>query len=1102
MHHLLAALVLLTANPADDARLHALFLGDRAYHNPAARLHDVWGPLARRGIVLDWEEDLDAITPELLARYDCVIMYANHPDYASEPERFSDALDDYIRTGGGFAALHCTSGCFMESPRWMELVGARFKSHGAEVFAQDIVDATHPITAGWTPFETWDETYVQEHVSDNRSLLTTRDDEPWCWVREHGKGRVFYTASGHDHRTWTHPGWTDHLARAIVWASGDEAAARHAGYQPMQFTYEPHDWVPNYEGHDPPMPFQTASTPTQAAEALIVPAGFRAEVFAAEPMVINPIAMTWDERGRCWVIETPDYPNDVRADGVGRDRISVLEDTDGDGAADTKTVFAENLNLPTGLLKVTGGVIVASPPHLLFYEDIDDDDMADRRQTLFTGFGTWDTHAGPSNLVWGPDNQIWGAIGYAGFEGTGGEAFGSGLWRWDQADDAPELMAQFTNNTWGLGIRSDGEVFGSTANGAPSFFSGIGKPDLLNTHPTHPAAALASDTTQIHAALPELQQGDFMGQFTAAAGHAFATGDQVPDHWVDTMAFVCEPTAHLVGRLQAYPDGSGFRTRDCFNVAASTDEWFCPVQAEVGPDGAIWIADLSQFIVLHNLPSDPEHGLPKIEFGDGNAHVNPLRDRTHGRIYRLVADADIDTPNLSDATAKELVAALSHRNRFWRTTARRLLVEGMYSEVAEELHSLARSENDLAAAEAIRTLHGLGLLGGEVASATLLRAMQRGGPAARNAALASLPRSGRSSELILDSGVLDHESPSARRHAYAAAARLPEAPAMGAALAARAIQETAHDVWLPTALAAAAASHADAFVAASAPLLAENSHSPPDVMVNGDCNDGRAADPAGWRPMVWRGESSHIWSPDGRDGSRCLSIQSGAGGDTSWTTEVPVKPNTRYRLEGWIRVQDVTHDGGAYGALLVAHPGSHRSPTVTGTADWTHVSHEFTSDPGQTVANIHCLFGGWGMSTGHAWFDDVKLIERGPAHDLRSIVELARTRMDGSIRPAGPRSIDLAGGDAAAGEKVFRANAVVACFRCHSLDGTGSGLGPDLSGVGDRLAAAQILESILDPHAAIADGWTTPRSAMPALAPFLTDEELRDLVAFLASRQR
>ncbi|MDP7030577.1 MAG: ThuA domain-containing protein [Phycisphaerales bacterium] len=940
----IAAVVCLASSLQADTRIHALFLGDRAYHEPEARLHEVWGSLARKGITLDWEEDLRAVTPELLSRYDCVVMYANHPELAEVPPTFLSGLDAYIRSGGGFAALHCTSGCFPESPAWANLIGARFESHGAEVFSQQVVDPSHPIVREWAPFETWDETYVQTHVADNRTVLTTRGDEPWCWVRGHGDGRIFYTASGHDGRTWADPAWPDHLGRAIRWASGDTAADRHDAFTSVPFSFEPHAWVPNYEGADPPPPLQSPSTPAQAVDALIVPAGFRAELFAAEPMVVNPIAMTWDQRGRCWVIESPDYPNDVRPDGVGKDRISVLEDVDGDGRADTKTVFAEHLNLPTGLLVVTGGLVVAAPPDLLLYEDLDGDDRADRRETLFTGFGTWDTHAGPSNLSWGPDNAIWGAVGYAGFE-RGGITFGPGLWRWNQTDPHPELMSQFSNNTWGLGFRSDGEVFGSTANGAPSFFAGATRPELASSHPDHPAAAYVSDSNVVHPAVPSMQQGDFHGAFTAAAGHRFATGTQVPAHWLDRMAFICEPTARLVGRQDVVPDGAGFRARDCFNLVASTDGWFCPVQAEVGPDGAIWVADLAQFVVLHNLPGDPERGLPSVSFGPGNAHLNPLRDRDHGRIYRITRTENRETPDLSDPSLDALMEALDHPNRFWRTTARRLLVEGLYTEAADALHARARGGEDRGAAEAIRTLHGIGLLGGHQGSETLRTALNAPGPAARHAALACLPQRRQSADLLLASNALHHESAATRRHAYRAAARLPESPALGAALAGSALAESLEDPWLAVPLGAAAAQHANACAAALGPAVARES----------------------------------------------------AG-------------------EALLQVMD----------LVKRHAGN--APARTGA-----------------------------------------------------------------------RTIALAGGDAEAGRQVFERHAVAACTRCHSMSGGAERLGPDLSQVGARLTAEQILESILDPNAAMADGWPHPRSAMPALSPFLSDEEVRDLVAYLTA---
>ena len=130
------------------------------------------------------------------------------------------------------------------------------------------------------------------------------------------------------------------------------------------------------------------------------------------------------------MIETVDYPNEVREeDGVGDDKIKILEDTDGDGKADKMTIFADHLNIPTSFVFVNGGIVVAQAPHFLFLADSDGDDIADVRTIINTGWGVSDTHAGPSNLTYGFDNKIWGTVGYSGFDGS----IGSETHHFDQA---------------------------------------------------------------------------------------------------------------------------------------------------------------------------------------------------------------------------------------------------------------------------------------------------------------------------------------------------------------------------------------------------------------------------------------------------------------------------------------------------------------------------------------------------------------------------------------------------------------------------------------------------------------------------------------------
>src|SRR5262249_6797471 len=148
----------------------------------------------------------------------------------------------------------------------------------------------------------------------------------------------------------------------------------------------------------------------EAIAKMTVPAGFSVELVASEPDLVNPVAMTFDERGRIWITESLEYPR--KAPGPGTDRVKVLEDTDQDGKADKFMVFAEGLNIPSGIAVGRGGVGVATSPDILFYPAADRDGKADGPpQTIVTGFGRTDTHELPNSLTWGPDGYLYGLNG-------------------------------------------------------------------------------------------------------------------------------------------------------------------------------------------------------------------------------------------------------------------------------------------------------------------------------------------------------------------------------------------------------------------------------------------------------------------------------------------------------------------------------------------------------------------------------------------------------------------------------------------------------------------------------------------------------------------
>jgi type 1 glutamine amidotransferase len=225
-----------TAAKAADAfrPLKILMLGqDQRHHDSAALYQAIAPPLARKGIqITHVNTPAEALVAETLANYDALMLYANHTKIAPEQEK---ALLDFVAGGKGLVVLHCASFMFQNSEPFIALVGGQFERHGTGEIRAEIVQPEHPIMKGLENFTTpWDETYVHtRHNPADRVVLMERVDaqgrEPYTWVRTHGKGRVFYTAFGHDQRTWNVPGFQTLVERGTTWAVND--AARGAWQQ-------------------------------------------------------------------------------------------------------------------------------------------------------------------------------------------------------------------------------------------------------------------------------------------------------------------------------------------------------------------------------------------------------------------------------------------------------------------------------------------------------------------------------------------------------------------------------------------------------------------------------------------------------------------------------------------------------------------------------------------------------------------------------------------------------------------------------------------------------------------------------------------------------
>jgi len=821
--------------------------------------------------------------------------------------------------------------------------------------------------------------------------------------------------------------------------------------------------VANYEKRPEPLTFQKPFSVKGSMERTQVPADMRLVLFAAEPDIAKPIAFAWDERGRLWVAETRDYPHGVMEDQQkGNDSIKICEDTDGDGRADKFTVFADKLNIPTSFVFARGGIIVSQSPTFVFLKDIDGDDRADVREVVLTGFGIRDTHAQASSLSYGYDNWLRGAVGYSGFDGeVGGKklGFAMGSYRFKSDGSALEFLHQFTNNTWGQGSNAAGDAFGGTANNAPIFFGGI-PASAWGPGGRGLTAKRINLVGEAHTVTPNFRQVDVMGGYTAAAGSTFVYSKALPPR-LQGRALVCEPTMKLVAAMDVRAVGAGYEARDGFNVLASSDEWMSPVFAEVGPDGAIWVADFQNFIIQHNPTPSPERGGYKAVTGVGGAHENPLRDHSRGRIYRVVWDRPgvLDNPaqGLADA---DLIKGLSGSTQYGRLRAQRLLVEGRRTAAVPSIRGVLGSSDGVAALHALWTLHGLGSLGEDEHRKALLSTSAE----LRRNAVRALGADDAGRRLFFGSGVVADKDPAVRLAAFVKLSEFPTSPEIQTLVRGLASDPSVKsDEWLAGAVKALGRRH-QALVFREGPNLLPN----PGF----EALDDKKL-PVGWKRRDYGRRPGNAGADWGividpkmvHSGKLAMRGITRDDGDTSFFADVALKPNTEYRLSGWIKTHAFRGK-----ASLNDHIGRAETSTISRSQDWTEVEVVFNSGP-RTKASINLLH----VGKGDIYFDDVKLCE------LLS-----------------PDEAPVAKGDARRGEEVFWRHPTAACATCHMVGGKGSAIGPALDKIAARSTPAYIQESLVEPSKVLAKGYEALGvSPMPPMGLILKPQELEDVKAYL-----
>ena len=866
--------------------------------------------------------------------------------------------------------------------------------------------------------------------------------------------------------------------------------------------------VANYEKRAEAITFQQPFNVKGAMERTQVPADCKLELYASDPEIGKPIAFAWDARGRLWVAATSDYPHGVTGDGVGHDRIIICEDTKGTGRADKFTVFADKLNLPTGIVFARGGVIVAQPPKLLLLKDSTGGDHADVREVIIDGWGIRDTHAQASNLHLGYDNWLYGCVGYSGFKGSvGGKPFefAQGTYRFKSDGSALEFLHQFTNNSWGHGANDAGDQFGGTANGAPIFFGGI----PATSWPAGVRGMTAKRINvveQVRAITPNYRQVDVFGAdangahwggYTAAAGSAFIYSSKLPARF-QGKAMVCEPTMKVVELLDVQPDGAGWKALDAMPIFASSDEWTSPVYSEVGPDGAIWIADWENFIIQHNPTPSVARGGFDAKTGVGGAHENALRDHSRGRIYRIVAkDTPAKMPKpLAGAPTAELVAALNSDTQYWRLLAQQMIVAqasqpvrrtGVPPVAAERMSAVRTGGTPVpqdAAAPALKQLvlandgsngaiHALWALQGlgQLDTATHQAALFAKDARLRRNAVRALGDDAASQELFFGSGVVSDRDLHTRLAALVKLGDFPKGTHLATLvrkLAADPIVK--NDEWLREAAKMLGKKHGT--VSKEGPNLLPN----PGLEIIGA--DGF---PEGWKRRDYnRSENTKAaeWAVVSGEGNvhggthalRCI-VRDKTGGkekaDTSFFAEVTLKPDTDYRLSGWVRTHAMRGE-----ASLNDHINRAQTDKLSRESKWQEVEVIYHSGK-SAKASINILY----VGIGDAYYDDVKLCELLPGED---------------------ESERVAAGDAKRGEDIFWKHPIAACMNCHMLGGKGGPVGPPLDGIAARQTAAYLRESLLEPNKVLAKGYEALGiSPMPPMALILKPQEIADIEAFL-----
>jgi putative membrane-bound dehydrogenase-like protein len=456
-------------------------------------------------------------------------------------------------------------------------------------------------------------------------------------------------------------------------------------------------------------------TPEQAIGRMKVLDGFEVRLVASEPAVRQPVTMTFDDRGRLWVIQYLQYPNPaglkpVKVDQYlrttydrvpepppkgpkGADRITILDDPDEKGRYRKVKDFVDGLNLSSGLALGHGGVFVLQVPYLLFYPDKNGDDLPDGDpEVLLKGFGMEDAHAVGNSLQWGPDGWLYGAQGSTVTANIRGIEFQQGIWRYHPITREFELFSEGGGNTWGLDFDSHGNVIAGTNWGGFTMLHQVQGGYYVKGFAKH--GPLHNPHT--YGYFDHVPYKDFRGGHVTVGGIVYRGGTYPAKYRGQYIAG--NLLSHVVNWHVIERQGSSFTSRHGGEFLVSNDLWFRPVDCLTGPDGSVHVAD------WHDVRAN---------------HVDPVDnwDRSNGRIYKVVYRNPATPlpmppgwkngygPPLGKLCSDDLVALLFHPNDWFAREARRILAERRDRALVPVLRQIVFENKDRLALEALWALY-------------------------------------------------------------------------------------------------------------------------------------------------------------------------------------------------------------------------------------------------------------------------------------------------------------------------------------------------------------------------------------------------------------